>query len=68
VEPEISIFMKPDASREAAQAVGKTISQVLKDSNTNGKVEFIPREKAFDSMKSKTGLADVLATLGSNPL
>ncbi|WP_413457940.1 permease-like cell division protein FtsX [Herbaspirillum huttiense] len=68
VEPEISIFMKPDASREAAQAVGKTISQVLKDSNTNGKVEFIPREKAFDAMKSKTGLADVLATLGSNPL
>ena len=68
VEPEISIFMKPDASREAAQAVGKTISQVLKDSNTNGKVEFISREKAFDAMKSKTGLADVLATLGSNPL
>ncbi|ALU91229.1 permease-like cell division protein FtsX [Herbaspirillum rubrisubalbicans] len=68
VEPEISIFMKPDASREAAQAVGKTISQVLKDSKTNGKVEFIPREKAFDALKSKTGLADVLNTLGSNPL
>ncbi|EIJ45251.1 cell division protein FtsX [Herbaspirillum sp. GW103] len=68
VEPEISLFMKPDASREAALAVGKTISQVLKDGNTNGKVEFIPREKAFDALKSKTGLADVLNTLGSNPL
>ncbi|MCP1574653.1 permease [Herbaspirillum rubrisubalbicans] len=68
VEPEISIFMKPDASREAAQAVGKTISQVLKDSKTNGQVEFIPREKAFETLKSKTGLADVLNTLGSNPL
>ncbi|MBV8625352.1 MAG: ABC transporter permease [Herbaspirillum sp.] len=68
VEPEISIFMKPDAGREAAQAVGKTITQVLKESKTVGKVEFIPREKAFDALKSKTGLADVLATLGSNPL
>lgn len=68
VEPEISIFMKPDASREAAQALGKSISQVLKDSNTVGKVEFIPREKAFEALKSKTGLADVLNTLGSNPL
>lgn len=68
VEPEISIFMKMDAGREAAQAVGKTIAQVLKDSDTVGRVEFIPREKAFDALKSKTGLADVLATLGSNPL
>ncbi|MBP0600065.1 permease-like cell division protein FtsX [Herbaspirillum sp. LeCh32-8] len=68
VEPEISIFMKMDASRDASQAMGKTIAQVLKDSNTVGRVEFIPREKAFDALKSKTGLADVLATLGSNPL
>ncbi|MBB5390363.1 MULTISPECIES: permease-like cell division protein FtsX [unclassified Herbaspirillum] len=68
VEPEISIFMKMDASRDAAQAMGKTIAQVLKDSDTVGRVEFIPREKAFDAMKNKSGLADVLATLGSNPL
>lgn len=68
VEPEISIFMKMDASRETSQAIGKTIAQVLKDSDTVGRVEFIPREKAFDALKSKTGLADVLATLGSNPL
>ncbi|NUU02650.1 permease-like cell division protein FtsX [Herbaspirillum robiniae] len=68
VEPEISIFMKMDAGRDASQAMGKTIAQVLKDSDTVGRVEFIPREKAFDALKSKTGLADVLATLGSNPL
>ena len=68
VEPEISIFMKMDASRDASQALGKTITQVLKESDTVGRVEFISREKAFDAMKSKTGLADVLATLGSNPL
>jgi cell division transport system permease protein len=68
VEPEISIFMKPDAGRDAGQAMGKLIAQVLKDTDTVGRVEFIPREKAFDALKSKTGLADVLATLGSNPL
>jgi len=68
VEPEISIFMKLDASREASQAMSRTVEQVLKQSNTMGKVEFIPREKAFEALKNKTGMGDVLATLGSNPL
>lgn len=68
VEPEISIFMKMDASRETSQALSKNIQQILDKTNTVGKVEFIPREKAFDNLKSKTGLADVLATLGTNPL
>ncbi|EJN03337.1 permease-like cell division protein FtsX [Herbaspirillum sp. YR522] len=68
VEPEISIFMKLDASRETAQAMGRTIEQVLKQSDTVGKTEFVPREKAFDALKNKSGMGDVLATLGSNPL
>ncbi|MCA1324162.1 permease-like cell division protein FtsX [Herbaspirillum sp. alder98] len=68
VEPEISIFMKLDASRDTSQAMGRTIEQVLKQSDTVGKIEFVPREKAFDALKNKSGMGDVLATLGSNPL
>jgi len=68
VEPEISIFMQLDASRETVQTMGKTIDKALKDTGTQGRVEFVPKEKAFDALKNKTGLADVLATLGANPL
>jgi cell division transport system permease protein len=68
VEPEISIFMKLDADRETGQAMGRVIEQVLRQSDTKGRVEFIPREKAFDALKNKSGMGDVLATLGTNPL
>ena len=68
VEPEISIFLKMDVSRDKATALSTTINGILQSSGSTAKVEFTPREKAFDSLKSKTGLNDVLATLGSNPL
>jgi cell division transport system permease protein len=68
VEPEISIFMKMEATRENSQAMAAAIQKALKDSDSIGKVEFIPREKAFEALKNKTGLTDVLATLGANPL
>jgi len=68
VEPEISIFLKMDVSRDKATALSSTINSILQSSGSTAKVEFTPREKAFDSLKSKTGLNDVLATLGSNPL
>jgi len=68
VEPEISIFLKMDLSRDKATALSATINGILQSSGSTAKVEFTPREKAFDSLKSKTGLNDVLATLGSNPL
>ena len=68
VEPEISIFLKMDVSRDKATALSTTINGILQSSGSTAKLEFTPREKAFDSLKSKTGLNDVLATLGSNPL
>ncbi|WP_050476445.1 permease-like cell division protein FtsX [Herbaspirillum rhizosphaerae] len=68
VEPEISIFLKMDVSRDKATALSTSINGILQSSGSTAKVEFTPREKAFDSLKSKTGLNDVLATLGSNPL
>lgn len=67
VEPEISIFLNMDLSREKAVALNATISKILQ-SSSSAKVIFIPREKALSALKSKTSLSDVLATLGANPL
>jgi cell division transport system permease protein len=42
------------------------LRQTVKDKQA--KIVFTPREKALDSLKTKNGLADVLTTLGENPL
>lgn len=68
VKPEISLFMKLDASREQSDAVIPQIRKILKDNDSKAQIVFIPREKALDNLKNKTGLEDVLATLGTNPL
>jgi cell division transport system permease protein len=68
VQPEISIFMTIDTPRERAIAVAADIKRIAQESKQSFKLEFIPREKALDSLKSKTGLDDAIATLGANPL
>jgi cell division transport system permease protein len=66
VDPEVSIFMKLDTPREQAQALASTMRGMLKD--TRAKIIFVPREKALETLKDKSGLTDVLAALGENPL
>lgn len=68
VKPEISVFMKLSASREQSDAVAPEIRKILKANNSQAQIVFIPKEKALDTLKDKTGLEDVLATLGTNPL
>jgi cell division transport system permease protein len=68
VEPEISIFMAMDAPREQANALAPQIRQLVEDAGSKGKLEFIPRERALNSLKNRTGLTDALTTLGDNPL
>jgi cell division transport system permease protein len=68
VEPEISLFMALDTPREKAAALAPAIRNVLQDSKKGAQIEFIPREKALDQIKGKSGLADVLTTLETNPL
>jgi cell division transport system permease protein len=65
VDPEISVFMKQDTPREQARR-WPALRQAVKDKQA--KIIFTPREKALDHLKDKNGLADVLATLGDNPL
>jgi cell division transport system permease protein len=68
VEPEISIFMAMDTPRDKAIALAADIHRVAGDLKGNANLEFVPRENALNTLKDKSGLADVLATLGSNPL
>jgi len=66
VDPEISIFLKQETDREQAQALATPLRQLVKDKQA--KIIFTPREKALDDLKTKSGLSDVLTTLGDNPL
>jgi cell division transport system permease protein len=66
VDPEISLFMKTDAPREQAQALGPQLQQIL--AGSKAKVSFVPREQALENLKAKSGLTDVIETLGDNPL
>lgn len=66
VDPEISLFMKQAATRDQAEAIDPQLRQIL--ASSRAKVNFVPREQALDTLKSKSGLSDVLSTLGDNPL
>jgi cell division transport system permease protein len=65
VDPEISVFMKTDTAREQSQALAAQMRSIV---GTPAKIVFVPREKALDTLKDKSGLSDVLAALGENPL
>jgi cell division transport system permease protein len=66
VDPEISLFMKPGVPRDNAQALAPQLQQLL--AGNHAKISFVPREQALDSLKEKSGLTDVIDTLGDNPL
>lgn len=66
VDPEISVFMTPQTPREQAEALAPQLRAVLKA--YKAQITFVPREQALDSLKDKSGLTDVLGTLGENPL
>ena len=66
VDPEISLFLKTDTPREQAQALAPQLRQILQ--GRKAKINFVPREQALASLKDKSGLSDVIGTLGENPL
>ncbi|MGI4720527.1 MAG: permease-like cell division protein FtsX [Janthinobacterium lividum] len=67
VDPEISLFMQQEATREQAQAIAPQIGRIVAGGG-RANVVFVPREQALASLKEKSGLSDVLDTLGDNPL
>ena len=60
------MFVTPETTREAAQALAPALREILKANRAT--IVFVPREQALDSLKAKSGLSDVLGTLGENPL
>ena len=66
VDPEISLFMKQDTPREQSVALAASLRTLVKE--RQAKIIFTPREQALDNLKAKSGLTDVLDTLGDNPL
>ena len=66
VDPELSLFVKADTPRDQAQALAPQLQQILR--GTHAKVTFVPREQALASLKEKSGMTDVIETLGDNPL
>jgi cell division transport system permease protein len=68
VEPEISIFMTMESPRERVAALAPQIRRVVQESGNTGRLEFIPRERALNVLKEKTGLSDAIVALGDNPL
>jgi cell division transport system permease protein len=65
VDPEISLFLKSSTPRADAQALASTLREQV---GAKARIVFIAREQALAQLNSKSGLADVLATLGENPL
>ena len=68
VEPEISVFLSTEATRERAQAIGDELQAAARSAGLAVKLEFIPREKALDGLKARAGLKEVVTALGTNPL
>ncbi|MEA3195278.1 MAG: cell division transport system permease protein [Betaproteobacteria bacterium] len=63
-EPQISLFLRPEAKRAEADALGRALRA---DRRIAG-VRFVPREEAVKQLAAVEGMSDVIASLGRNPL
>lgn len=68
VEPEISVYLNTSASREEALALEQPIRKILHSDEKQLVVVFITKEKALEILQQKEGIANVVKTLGKNPL
>jgi len=62
--PQISLFLAPDA----AKGDGGQIESRLKKHAQVQSFQFVPKDEALERLKESTGLADVVESLGRNPL
>lgn len=62
--PQVSLFLKLDAQT----ADVREVENRLKQHAGIAKYRFVSRDQALAELKSKSGLADVIANLGRNPL
>jgi len=64
LEPQISLFMRPEAKRTEADALGRA----LRADRRVASVRFVPREEALKQLGAVEGMSEVIASLGRNPL
>jgi cell division transport system permease protein len=64
IDPQLSVFMRTDAEPAAA----RQLAERLRGDARIHRVRLITREDALASLRGTSGLADVVAALGSNPL
>jgi cell division transport system permease protein len=64
LEPQISLFMRPEAKRAEADALGRA----LRADRRVASVRFVPREEALKQLGAVEGMGEVIASLGRNPL
>lgn len=64
LEPQVSVFLKPDARRADAEALG---AKLRADRRVAG-ARFVPREEALRELAAVQGMPEVIAALGRNPL
>jgi cell division transport system permease protein len=63
-EPQVSIFLRPEAKRADAEALGTT----LRADPRIARLRFVPREEALRELSAVQGMPEVIAALGRNPL
>lgn len=64
LEPQISVFLRPEAKRADADALGRA----LRADRRIASVRFVPREDALKQLSAVEGMSEVIASLGRNPL
>jgi cell division transport system permease protein len=63
-EPQISLFLRPEAKRAEADALGAA----LRADRRIDRIRFVPREEALKELSTVQGVPEVIAALGRNPL
>ena len=64
LEPQLSLFMSPQAKAAESDALGKR----LRTDARLAAVRFVPRDEALAAMRRTAALAEVFAALENNPL
>src|SRR5256886_11060962 len=64
LEPQISLFLQPEAKRAEAEALGKR----LRADPRVATLRFVPREDALRELQAVEGFPELIAALGRNPL
>lgn len=68
VSPEISVFLKADASSANVASTEQSINKIFQEENQSIELIFVTKDAAIQSLQKKTGLYDVIDSFGTNPL